>query len=104
MPFFEEPEIKEDGLKQLSEPSAQEVLKYVIKSLEKNPLEGTSQEQPKEIINNCSKELGIKKGLIMKSLRAALLGTTKGPDLISTWLLLTRVGKDRNRLSRAITS
>jgi glutamyl-tRNA synthetase len=42
----------------------------------------------------------VKKGVLMKSLRAALLGRLQGPDLITTWALLARLGKDRQRLRR----
>ena len=38
----------------------------------------------------------------MKSLRAALLGSLQGPDLMTTWLLLHQLGDDLPRLKRAI--
>ena len=38
----------------------------------------------------------------MKSLRAALFGTLNGPDLIQSWVLLSRFSKDRTRISRFI--
>jgi glutamyl-tRNA synthetase len=38
----------------------------------------------------------------MKSLRAALLGSLQGPDLITTWLLLHRCAEDRPRLVAAL--
>lgn len=38
----------------------------------------------------------------MKGLRAALLGSLKGPDLVTTWLLLHRVGADRDRIAAAL--
>jgi glutamyl-tRNA synthetase len=34
----------------------------------------------------------------MKTLRAALLGSLQGPDLMDTWLLLHRLGDDLPRL------
>jgi len=36
----------------------------------------------------------------MKSLRAALFGTLNGPDLVQSWVLLSRFSKDRTRISR----
>ncbi|MFL0735839.1 MAG: glutamate--tRNA ligase, partial [Prochlorococcus sp.] len=45
---------------------------------------------------------GVKKGVVMKSLRAALLGRLQGPDLITTWGLLARIREDLNRLRRCI--
>ena len=47
---------------------------------------------------------GIKKGVLMKSLRAALLGSLQGPDLLTTWLLLHRCGSDRSRLEAALAA
>jgi glutamyl-tRNA synthetase len=38
----------------------------------------------------------------MKSMRAALLGSLQGPDLLDTWLLLHRVGADLPRLRRCL--
>jgi glutamyl-tRNA synthetase len=46
---------------------------------------------------------GVKKGVVMKSLRAALLGSLQGPDLLASWQLLHRIGEDRLRLERALT-
>jgi glutamyl-tRNA synthetase len=43
----------------------------------------------------------VKKGVLMKSLRAALLGSLQGPDLISSWRLLHALGEDRSRLPSA---
>ena len=48
------------------------------------------------------KAAGVKKGLLMKSLRAALLGRMQGPDLLSTWSLLARIGEDSQRLRSCI--
>ena len=45
---------------------------------------------------------GVKKGVLMKSLRAALLGSLQGPDLLATWLLLHRSGEDRARIQRSL--
>jgi glutamyl-tRNA synthetase len=38
----------------------------------------------------------------MKSLRAALLGSLQGPDLMETWLLLHRIGADLSRIRRCL--
>jgi glutamyl-tRNA synthetase len=35
-------------------------------------------------------------------MRAALLGSLQGPDLLATWLLLHRRGLDRERLQRCL--
>ena len=49
-----------------------------------------------------AKAAGVKKGVVMKSLRAALLGRLQGPDLITTWSLLARIGEDLPRLPRCL--
>jgi glutamyl-tRNA synthetase len=40
----------------------------------------------------------------MKSLRAALLGSLQGPDLVGSWLLLHRSCVDRPRLEKALAA
>ena len=49
-----------------------------------------------------AKAAGVKKGVMMKSLRAALLGRLQGPDLITTWSLLARIEQDLPRLRRCL--
>ena len=44
----------------------------------------------------------MKKGVIMKSLRAALLGSLQGPDLVTTWQLLQRNGEALPRIQRCL--
>jgi glutamyl-tRNA synthetase len=46
----------------------------------------------------------VKKGLVMRSLRAALTGDVHGPDLIQSWLLLNQIGLDKSRLNQAISN
>ncbi|WP_458789356.1 glutamate--tRNA ligase [Adonisia turfae] len=56
----------------------------------------------KGLINQVTKALGVKKGLIMRSLRAALMGDMQGPDLVESWVILHQRGFDQGRLERAI--
>ncbi len=100
--FFNDPSLKDDGSEQLETEGAKECLGSILKILEDKPWDGNDISVAKEIIYNCSKSLGFKKGLIMKSLRAALMGSTKGPDLLISWGLLASVGKDINRLKKYI--
>lgn len=44
----------------------------------------------------------VKKGVLMKTLRAALLGSLQGPDLLTTWLLLQPSGEARQRIARSL--
>lgn len=56
----------------------------------------------KGLISQVAKALGVKKGLIMRSLRAALMGDMQGPDLADSWLILHQRGFDQGRLEAAI--
>ena len=56
----------------------------------------------KGLINQVTKTLGVKKGLIMRSLRAALMADMQGPDLVDSWLILHQRGFDQGRLESAI--
>ncbi|MBW4417856.1 MAG: glutamate--tRNA ligase [Myxacorys californica WJT36-NPBG1] len=54
------------------------------------------------VIKQVVKEQNLKKGLVMKSLRASLTGALQGPDLVQSWLLLNQKGMDRDRFEQAI--
>lgn len=56
----------------------------------------------KALIKEVSKAAGVKKGMVMKSLRAGLTCALKGPDLVESWLLLHQKGMDLGRLEKAI--
>ena len=56
------------------------------------------------LLTEAATAAGVKKGVLMKSLRAALLGSLQGPDLISSWRLLHALGEDAPRLERAAQS
>ncbi len=101
-PFFEEPELNNDGKKQLEIKEAPIILKFILEKLANTDAASFSQEKALDLINQASKSCEVKKGLVMKSLRAALFGTLNGPDLIQSWVLLSRFSKDRARISRLI--
>jgi glutamyl-tRNA synthetase len=69
-------------------------------------LEGLSTpltaEAAQTLIQTAVKAANVKKGLVMRSLRAALTGDMHGPDLLQSWLLLNPKGIDRARLTSAI--
>ena len=101
-PFFEEPELSNDGKKQLEFKEAAEILKFILEKLGNTDAASFSKEKALDLINQATKSCKVKKGLVMKSLRAALFGTLNGPDLIQSWVLLSRFSKDRARISRLI--
>ena len=101
-PFFEEPEIRNDGKKQLKIKEAAIILKFILEKLGNTDAALFSKEKALDLINQATKSCEVKKGLVMKSLRAALFGTLNGPDLIQSWVLLSRFSKDRARIIRLI--
>ncbi|HEY9897231.1 MAG TPA: glutamate--tRNA ligase [Candidatus Sericytochromatia bacterium] len=60
--------------------------------------EATIQDLLKQVV----KEQNLKKGLVMRTLRAALTGAMHGPDLVQSWLLLHQHGLDQSRLQQAL--
>lgn len=56
----------------------------------------------KALVNEIVKAQGIKKGLMMKSMRAALMGDMQGPDLMASWLILHQRQFDVPRLKAAL--
>ena len=101
-PFFEEPKLSNDGKKQLELDEAKIILKFVLEKLESLDASLSSKEEALDLINKATKSCSVKKGLVMKSLRAALFGTLNGPDLVQSWVLLSRFSKDRTRIGRFI--
>ena len=99
-PFFEEPELSDDGKKQLKIKEAAEILKFILEKLGNSDAAKFSKDEAIDLINQTTKKCEVKKGLVMKSLRAALFGTLNGPDLIKSWVLLSRFSKDRSRIRR----
>ena len=101
-PFFEEPPLEEDGLKQLEQEGSRSALQALLSALELNPWDGLDVERAQTLLKEAAATAAVKKGVLMKSLRAALLGRLQGPDLITTWGLLARLGNDRQRLRRSL--
>lgn len=96
--FRETVEINEEASTQLQQTGSAEVLQTLLESLEGQSLDET---QAQGMIQSLVKEKKLKKGLVMRSLRAALTGELHGPDLIQSWLLLNHKGLDRTRIEQA---
>ena len=56
-----------------------------------------------ELIKTVVKLQGVKKGVVMKSLRAALTGDLHGPEILPSFVLLHRKGLALSRLQRALS-
>jgi glutamyl-tRNA synthetase len=94
-PFFEQPELSAEALSQLQTPGAIPALNALLDLIPDQILDHNNAQQ---LIGQACEIAGVKKGVLMKSMRAALLGRLQGPDLIETWLLLNSSGDDRIRL------
>ncbi len=102
-PFFSTPALNEAAQAQLTAEGARPVLAALVTALEARdpaaPLEG---DQAQALLSEAASTAGVKKGVVMKSLRAALLGSLQGPDLVTTWLLLHRSHDALPRIRRCL--
>jgi glutamyl-tRNA synthetase len=97
--FSDAIELNQEAKEQLQQAGSKAALNGIITALESQTLTEVSAQ---EIIKKVVKEQNIKKGLIMRGLRAALTGELHGPDLIQSWLLLNQIGLDKIRLANAV--
>ena len=98
-PFFERPELNEAALQQLQSDGARPALQALLERL---PTGALTAEAAQALLGEAVAAAGVKKGVLMKSLRAALLGSLQGPDLLSTWLLLQPSGEAAARIQRSL--
>jgi glutamyl-tRNA synthetase len=89
----------EEAIAHLQQDGIKEVINLVLEQIATSNLDETTA---KDIINQITKTQKLKKGLVMKSLRAALMGELSGPDLIQSWLLLHQKQWDQNRFQQAL--
>ncbi|WP_204103941.1 MULTISPECIES: glutamate--tRNA ligase [Spirulina sp. CCY15215] len=90
------------GQAQIEQEGVKEIFAAILTAIADYP-EMTS-EDAKAIIQQVTKEKKVKKGFVMKSLRAGLTGELQGPDLIQSWVLLHRRGWDKTRLQSTVDS
>jgi len=100
MLFTESVELTAEAIDQMKKEGAAQVVQAILDTLGNYP-ELTAQEA-QEIIKTVTKEQNVKKGLVMRSLRAALTGDVNGPDLIQSWVLLHQQGHAKARLQQAL--
>ena len=98
-PFFERPELDGAAQQQLASDGARPALAALLERLPEGPL---STDAAQALLTDAVAAAGVKKGVLMKTLRAALLGSLQGPDLLTTWLLLQPSGEARQRIARCL--
>jgi glutamyl-tRNA synthetase len=98
-PFFERPDLNEAAQQQLASDGAGLALTALLERLPEGPL---SPEAAQALLAEAVAAASVKKGVLMKTLRAALLGSLQGPDLLTTWLLLQPSGEARARIERSL--
>jgi len=87
-PFFEIPEIENDGLVFLKE-NSKNSLEKIYELLNQEDI-NIKKPVAKNLIDKISHENSIKKSIIMRSLRVAFFGCLSGPDLIKSWELFSK--------------
>jgi glutamyl-tRNA synthetase len=97
--FTQALEYSEDASTQLQHQESTAVLQGMLTGLDTEQLTEASIQ---DIVKTVTKEQNVKKGVVMRSLRAALMGDMHGPDLIQSWLILHQLGQDKRRLQQAI--
>ncbi|MGB7247518.1 MAG: glutamate--tRNA ligase [Phormidesmis sp.] len=99
--FFATPtlDFSDKAKAQLTSEGVSEVMQVVLEALKSTALHKPAD--AKGLINQVTKAAGVKKGVVMRSLRAALMGDMQGPDLVESWLILHCQGFDQQRLEQA---
>jgi glutamyl-tRNA synthetase len=84
---------------QLQQPSVGTALQGILTALDTTAI---TPDTVQDVIQQGVQAAGVKKGVVMKSLRAALTGDLQGPDLVQSWLLLHQRQIDKARLNQAL--
>ena len=98
--FVKSVDYTQDATEQLKQPGSDAVIQAMVTSLDNT--DGLTEARAQEIVKQVIKQQNVKKGLVMRSLRAALMGDMHGPDLIQSWLILHQKGLAQRRLQQAI--
>ena len=99
--FGETANYTEEAIEFLKQEGVVTVLEEIVSATE-----AASEFDPdaaKAIIKQVTKSQKVKKGLVMRSLRASLTGEMHGPDLIQSWVLLHQKQLDTGRINKALS-
>jgi glutamyl-tRNA synthetase len=98
--FVSDVEMTEAGREQLEREGTTAVLEAILDGISNQ--QTLTEQEAQDLIKEVTKAQKVKKGLVMRSLRAALTGDVHGPDLIQSWVLLHQRGLDRTRLEKVL--
>jgi glutamyl-tRNA synthetase len=84
--FSANPTLSAEAIGQLGQEGVKEILTSLQAGLQELP--ELDEDAAKSLLDRVTKERGVKKGVVMRSLRAALTGEVHGPDLIQSVILL----------------
>jgi glutamyl-tRNA synthetase len=102
-PFFNTPELNAAAQGQLAVEGARPALAALATALEAlGPGVSLTADQAQALLGEAATAAGVKKGVMMKSVRAALLGSLQGPDLLTTLRLLQRSGDALPRIQACL--
>ncbi len=93
-------DLNEEATQQLQQEGVISVLRSIEEAVTSE--ENLTATKAEEILQRVTKAQKVKKGLVMRSLRAALTGDVHGPDLIQSWVLLAEKGLALPRLQTAL--
>ena len=99
--FGQSVEYSTEAIELLQQEGVEAIIKEVVEAIANHV--SFDLETAKTIIKQITKSQKVKKGLVMRSLRAGLTGELHGPDLIQSWLLLHQKGLDRIRLQETLS-
>ncbi|MBD1842055.1 glutamate--tRNA ligase [Cyanobacteria bacterium FACHB-63] len=97
--LFQPLDYTDDAKAHMQQEGATTAIKAILEAMPSPLTEAAIQDLIKQVV----KEQNLKKGVVMKSLRAALTGALQGPDLVQSWLLLNQKGHDRERFEQALS-
>jgi Glutamyl- and glutaminyl-tRNA synthetases len=93
-------ELDDDATMQMQKEDAIKSINSILEVMDANaPLLVADAQQT---IKKVTQKVHVKKGVVMRSLRASLTGAMQGPDLIESWLLLHQKGFDILRFKKSL--
>jgi glutamyl-tRNA synthetase len=99
--FGDSVEYSDEAVDFLKQEGVAAILQEVVTAIEE--ADTLEEADAKGMIEQVTKSQKVKKGLVMRSLRAGLTGEMHGPDLIQSWLLLNQKQRDKERLNKALS-